>query len=451
MTKNANETIGVIVFGSDQEVAGVMRAVQRADATRTFSWVGSDGWSARALVCDGNEPAVEGTISVQPQANEVKGFREYFLGLNVHNNKRNPWFVEFWEDHFSCRLPGSARTPYNAGLTRACSGDERLSADNTEFEAQLQFVSDAVMAFAYAIRDMHAAVCGAPGLCDAMRPASGAELLRYLRRVNFTGLTGDEFHFDSNGDGPARYNILHFKQTVCSYRCPSRTAGLTGDEFHFDGNGDGPARYNILHFKQTVCSYSCPSRTAGLTGDEFHFDSNGDGPALYNILHFKQTVCSYSCPSRTAGLTGDEFHFDSNGDGPARYNILHFKQTVCSYSCPSRTAGLTGDKFHFDSNGDGPARYNILHFKQTVCSYSCPSRTAGLTGDEFHFDSNGDGPARYNILHFKQVSPGVFRWLRVGRYLDGELQLDLDGEKQQHLNIYVPTSRTRWRGMPWGF
>ncbi|VVD04782.1 unnamed protein product [Leptidea sinapis] len=60
---------------------------------------------------------------------------------------------------------------------------------------------------------MHAAVCGGRyGLCDAMRPASGADLLRYLRKVNFTGLSGDEFHFDANGDGPARYNILHFKQ-----------------------------------------------------------------------------------------------------------------------------------------------------------------------------------------------------------------------------------------------
>lgn len=84
---------GAIIFGSDQEVAGVMRAVERINATSLFSWVGSDGWSARSLVSDGNERAVEGTISVQPQANDVKGFKEYFLGLNVKNNKRNPWFV----------------------------------------------------------------------------------------------------------------------------------------------------------------------------------------------------------------------------------------------------------------------------------------------------------------------------------------------------------------------
>ncbi|KAM3962611.1 metabotropic glutamate receptor 2 [Aphomia sociella] len=204
---------GAIIFGSDQEVAGVMRAVERGNATGAFSWVGSDGWSARSLVSDGNERAVEGTISVQPQANNVKGFTDYFLSLNVKNNRRNPWFVEFWEDHFQCRYPGSPRTPYNWQYEQYCSGTERLTLDNTEFERQLQFVSDAVMAFAYSIRDMHATVCGGkPGLCDAMRPASGADLLRYLRKVNFTGLSGDEFQFDQNGDGPARYNILHFKQ-----------------------------------------------------------------------------------------------------------------------------------------------------------------------------------------------------------------------------------------------
>lgn len=70
-----------------------MAAVGRLRATDAFGWVGSDGWSARALVSEGNEAAVEGTISVQPQANQVRGFREYFLNLTVENNPRNPWFV----------------------------------------------------------------------------------------------------------------------------------------------------------------------------------------------------------------------------------------------------------------------------------------------------------------------------------------------------------------------
>lgn len=60
---------------------------------------------------------------------------------------------------------------------------------------------------------MHKDLCrGVSGLCDAMRPTKGADLLKYLRKVNFTGLSGDRFHFNNNGDGPARYNIIHFKQ-----------------------------------------------------------------------------------------------------------------------------------------------------------------------------------------------------------------------------------------------
>lgn len=89
----------MIVFGSDQEVAGVMAAVRRRGAARAFSWVGSDGWSARALVADGNEPVVEGTVSVQPQANPVHGFRDYFFTLTPENNLRNPWFVGNLHNH----------------------------------------------------------------------------------------------------------------------------------------------------------------------------------------------------------------------------------------------------------------------------------------------------------------------------------------------------------------
>jgi metabotropic X receptor len=115
---------------------------------------------------------VEGTLSVQPQANLVKGFQEYFLNLTVENNPRNPWFVgkfvmslfafiyllfdkqfpEFWEDHFECRYPNSSKTPFNQKYTTACTTQEKLTKNNTNFEDQLQFVSDAVMAFAYALK-----------------------------------------------------------------------------------------------------------------------------------------------------------------------------------------------------------------------------------------------------------------------------------------------------------
>ena len=60
--------------------------------------------------------------------------------------------LEFWEDHFKCRYPGGLATPYNQNYKQTCSGNERLTRENTKFEAQLQFVSDAVMAFAHAFK-----------------------------------------------------------------------------------------------------------------------------------------------------------------------------------------------------------------------------------------------------------------------------------------------------------
>ncbi|XP_030388138.1 metabotropic glutamate receptor 2 [Scaptodrosophila lebanonensis] len=247
---------GAIIFGSDQEVREVMRAVRRANATGAFSWIGSDGWSARNLVSDGNEPEVEGTLSVQPQANPVRGFEEYFLNLTVENNQRNPWFVEFWEDHFQCRYPGSASTPYN-NYTRTCTTKERLSRQNTDFEDQLQFVSDAVMAFAYALRDMHHDLCGGlPSLCDAMKPTKGADLLKYLRKVEFEGLSGDHFRFDGNGDGPARYNIIHFKQSLAGQYHWVKVGEYYEGELRLNMS---EVKFKLLHPKppESVCSLPC--------------------------------------------------------------------------------------------------------------------------------------------------------------------------------------------------
>ncbi|CAH1404467.1 unnamed protein product [Nezara viridula] len=107
---------------------------------------------------------------------------------------------EFWEDHFQCRYPNSSRTPYNKKYTKSCTTKETLSREGMAFEKQLQFVSDAVMALAVALQDMHRDLCpGAKGLCETMTPTKGS-------------LSGDKFKFDPNGDGPARYNIVHFKQ-----------------------------------------------------------------------------------------------------------------------------------------------------------------------------------------------------------------------------------------------
>ncbi|KAF9800198.1 hypothetical protein SFRURICE_004411 [Spodoptera frugiperda] len=61
-------------------------------------------------------------------------------------------------------------------------------------------------------------------------------------------LTGDQFHFDSNGDGPARYNILHFKQIKKGvYRWVN--VGEYLDDIQF--------KWGERHPPESVCSAEC--------------------------------------------------------------------------------------------------------------------------------------------------------------------------------------------------
>ena len=49
------------MFASDQEVSELMKAIERANASGWFTWIGSDGWGGRTLVSMGNERQVRVT------------------------------------------------------------------------------------------------------------------------------------------------------------------------------------------------------------------------------------------------------------------------------------------------------------------------------------------------------------------------------------------------------
>lgn len=123
-----------------------------------------------------------------------------------------------------CRWPNGTVTPYNQGYTQTCTGREKLAdtaaSGGFELERQLQFVSDAVLAFAYAVRDMHQELCqGNPGLCRKMKPIEGSQLLSYLKRVRFNGEPRANYKNDDNNDSnyyigvrgeSSKWNHLHF-------------------------------------------------------------------------------------------------------------------------------------------------------------------------------------------------------------------------------------------------
>lgn len=82
----------------------------------------SDGWADRVEVVEGYEHEAVGGITVKLHSEEVSSFDDYFLSLRLSTNTRNPWFPEFWQYRFQCRLPGHPQE--NLNYARNCSGSQ---------------------------------------------------------------------------------------------------------------------------------------------------------------------------------------------------------------------------------------------------------------------------------------------------------------------------------------
>lgn len=76
-------------------------------------------------------------------------------------SSRNPWFDEFWEDTFACKLERNFPLVFKPGENdKVCNESSRLSDKvGYEQESKIQFVVDAVYAFAHALHKLHTDVC----------------------------------------------------------------------------------------------------------------------------------------------------------------------------------------------------------------------------------------------------------------------------------------------------
>ncbi|KAK7891603.1 hypothetical protein WMY93_023566 [Mugilogobius chulae] len=200
----------VVCFCEGMTVRGLLMAMRRLGIAGEFLLIGSDGWADRVEVVEGYEFEALGGITVKLHSEEVSSFDRYFLKLKLSTNQRNPWFPEFWQHRFQCRLPGHPQE--NTHYRRNCSGYESL-VDNYVQDSKMGFVINAIYAMAHGLHDMHEELCpGLLGLCEAMEPVDGSLLLDFILRTSFRGVSGEDVWFDDNGDTPGRYEIMNFQQ-----------------------------------------------------------------------------------------------------------------------------------------------------------------------------------------------------------------------------------------------
>ncbi|XP_029902962.1 metabotropic glutamate receptor 1 [Myripristis murdjan] len=199
----------VVCFCEGMTVRGLLMAMRRLGVSGELQLIGSDGWADRDEVVEGYEQEAEGGITMKLQSAVVKSFDNYFLKLRLDTNTRNPWFPEFWQYRFQCRLPGHPQE--NKNYKKVCSGNESLH-ENYVQDSKMGFVINAIYAMAHGLHDMHTELCpGQTGLCEAMDPIDGSKLLDYLLKTSFRGVSGEEVYFDENGDTPGRYDIMNLQ------------------------------------------------------------------------------------------------------------------------------------------------------------------------------------------------------------------------------------------------
>ncbi|KAG1926929.1 metabotropic glutamate receptor 1b isoform X2 [Pimephales promelas] len=199
----------VVCFCEGMTVRGLLMAMRRLGVAGEFLLIGSDGWADRDEVVEGYEQEAVGGITMKLQSAEVTSFDDYYLKLRLNTNTRNPWFAEFWQYRFQCRLHGHPQE--NTNYKKNCSGYESLE-DNYVQDSKMGFVINAIYAMAHGLHDMHEYLCpGHEGLCEAMDPIDGSKLLDFLLKTSFTGVSGEDVWFDENGDSPGRYDIMNLQ------------------------------------------------------------------------------------------------------------------------------------------------------------------------------------------------------------------------------------------------
>uniref|UniRef100_W5MJW4 Metabotropic glutamate receptor 5 n=2 Tax=Lepisosteus oculatus TaxID=7918 RepID=W5MJW4_LEPOC len=242
----------VACFCEGMTVRGILMAMRRQNLVGEFLLVGSDGWADRYDVTDGYSREAAGGITIKLQSADVKWFDDYYLKLKPDMNLRNPWFPEFWQHRFQCRLKGHPQE--NTKYNRTCTKKESLRQHYVQ-DTKMGFVINAIYSMAYGLHNMQQALCpGYAGLCDAMKPIDGRKLLDFLMKTNFTGVSGEGILFDENGDSPGRYEIMNFKKMGKDYYDYINVGSWDNSGLKID---DAEIWANKNTIMKSVCSEPC--------------------------------------------------------------------------------------------------------------------------------------------------------------------------------------------------
>ena len=204
----------VVLFTVADDTESLMEELHSIYSTsedkRRFLWIACD---AAVQTAAKFKEIVVGMWGVIPFTGPDESFVKYYSELLAESNVRNPWFQDFYQEHFDC------------SIGKNCSNVSVTALPDYQQFALVPPVIDAVYSVAHAIHNSIMDNCPKPVVwypnnrsCQGQsNTISGEMIARYLYNVNFTSPTGNAIQFDDSGNVEGKFNILNYQvMQACS-------------------------------------------------------------------------------------------------------------------------------------------------------------------------------------------------------------------------------------------
>ncbi|KAM4627562.1 uncharacterized protein ACJ7VT_002503 [Polymixia lowei] len=269
----------IMAFMSHREIKVLATELYKQRITGV-QWVGSDAWITDHSLTDSEGHSIlVGSIGFTVSRAQIPGLEEHLREVHPSQFPDSQFVRDFWEDVFDCSLNGTANMQ-----RKPCTGIESLHDVESQFTdvSELRFTNNvykSVYAVAHALHNLFKCEDGqgpfSNGSCADTKHINPWQVLHYLQNVNFTTKEGDVVYFDSNGDSPARYELVNLQQTNKG-TMEGVTVGI------YDSSLAESQQFIMNNISVSVCSQSCR-------------------PGNRKVLQKGKPVCCYDCVPCPAG------------------------------------------------------------------------------------------------------------------------------------------------------
>ena len=218
----------VIGFMSEPDAEPLLSKVSKLESYRQLTWIASDTWSDSAELIRKYGSYLTGTFGIIPFKRHIEEFQAYVFNITIRNNVRDVWFPHYFASLADCDVTHGG-----------CDNETSIpQLENYIYEQNSinTLVIDAVYAFAHSLHQYLMENCDPPlqwnrtsGECKghSLRELNGSVLLKYIKNVNFTSLSGNSVYFDDNGDVDGLYNVVNI-QAESNFRSREYRAEVIG-------------------------------------------------------------------------------------------------------------------------------------------------------------------------------------------------------------------------------